>query len=73
MPVSDAQVAALRAFLNHDPDTTVHLTARLGDDGIPGYWYLAEAALSIAAGRRFSPRFTRADLVRTSPRSGSHG
>jgi hypothetical protein len=64
MPVTDAQITALRAFLNHDPDTTVQLTARLGDDGIPGYWYLAEAALSIAACRRFSPRFTRADLVR---------
>jgi len=64
MRVTDAQVGALRAFLMHDPDTTVHLTAQLGDDGMHGYLYLAEAALSVVARWRFSPRFTNADLVR---------
>jgi hypothetical protein len=64
MPVTDAQVAALRAFLVHDPDATARLTTKLGDDGIDGYLYLAEAALSVVAGWRFSPRFTITDLVR---------
>ena len=64
MRVSDGQVAALRAFLIHDPDNTVPLTAQLGDEGIPGYQSLADAALSVAAGQRFTSRFTSADLVR---------
>ena len=64
MRVSDGQVAALRAFLIHDPDRTVPLTAQLGDEGMPSYQSLADAALSVVAGRRFSPRFTSADLVR---------
>jgi hypothetical protein len=64
MRVSDAQVAALRAFLVRNLDATVHLTAQLGNDGMRGYLYLAEAALSVTARRRFSPQFTSADLVR---------
>ncbi len=63
MRVTDAQVAALRAFLLQEPDVAVHLAAGLGETGMPGYLHLAEAALSVA-GQRFSPQFTRADLVR---------
>jgi hypothetical protein len=64
MQVTDAQVAALRAFLVHDPDSALPMTAQLGDQGMGGYLYLAEAALCVLAGRRFSPQFTRADLIR---------
>jgi hypothetical protein len=64
MPTSDAQVAALRALLMQDADETMRLTALLGDAGTTGYWRLAEAVLSVLAERRFSPRFTTADLVR---------
>src|SRR5487761_844881 len=64
MPVTDAQVAALRAFLVLDAEETAPLTYQLGEDGMPGYLNLAETALSIAAGRRFSPRYTSADLAR---------
>jgi hypothetical protein len=64
MRVTDAQVGALRAFLKHDSDATMQLTAQLGDNGMSGYLSLAQAALSVVAARRFSPRFTSADLVR---------
>jgi hypothetical protein len=64
MRVTDAQVGALRAFLIHDPDATMQLTAQLGDTGMGGYLSLTQAALSVVAVRRFSPRFTSADLVR---------
>jgi hypothetical protein len=62
--ITDAQVAALRAFLVHDNDATQLLTYQLGDDGMLGYQSLADAALSIAAERRFAPRFTSADIAR---------
>lgn len=64
MRVSDEQADALRAFLMHDPDTALRLTAQLGDGGMRGYLYLVEAALSVVAGRRFSPQFSSGDLVR---------
>jgi hypothetical protein len=64
MTVTDEQVAALRAFLIHDVQTTTRLTSALGDQGAIGYQRLAYAALSVAAVRRFSPSFTSADLVR---------
>jgi hypothetical protein len=64
MRVTDAQVGALHAFLMHDPGATMDLTAQLGDAGVHGYLYLTHAALSVVAARRFSPRFTSADLVR---------
>lgn len=64
MTVSDEQVAALRALLMHDVQTTARLTSALGDRGAVGYQRLADAALSVAAVRRFSPSFTSADLVR---------
>jgi hypothetical protein len=63
MQLTNAQVAALRAFLNHDADSITPLAYQLGEEGMQGYVRLAEAALSIAARRRFSPRFTSADLV----------
>jgi hypothetical protein len=63
VPVNDAQVSALRAFLLHDADAAAPLAHQLGEGGMPGYMRLAEAALSVAAGRRFAPRFSSADLV----------
>jgi hypothetical protein len=63
MPVTDAQVAALRAFLVLDTDEMAALAYQLGDRGMPGYIRLAEAALVLLARRRFAPRFNSADLV----------
>jgi hypothetical protein len=62
-PVTDMEEAALRAFFAQEADAT-QLTALLGDDGMPGYQRLADAALSIAALRRFAHKYTSADLVR---------
>lgn len=56
------QTAALRAFLIRDPQTSESLTKQLGD-GIEGYLYLAQAALCVAARRRFAPRFAGTDIV----------
>ena len=61
-PVTDEQLAALRALLRHDA-RMMALTAALGDEGTAGYQRLADAALSVAAVRRFAPRFTTADIV----------
>lgn len=63
MRVTDAQVAALRAFLTRDPDAALSLAAQLGEHEMDGYLHLAEAALGLLAGWRFWPRFTRADLI----------
>jgi hypothetical protein len=63
MPVTDAQVAALRAFLVLDTDEMAPLAYQLGDRGKPGYIRLTKAALALLAGRRFAPRFSGADLV----------
>lgn len=57
-------MAALRAFLIHDADGMMPQTFQLGDAAMPGYLSLAHAALSLAARRRFAPRFTSGDLVR---------
>jgi hypothetical protein len=64
MLVTDAQTAALRAFLTHDPTGMTQLAAELGNAGMPGYQSLADAALSVAARRHFAPRYTGADLIR---------
>jgi len=63
LPVSDAQVLALRAFLSHATDEMAPLAYQLGDTGITGYLRLADTALSLLARRRF-PRYSNADLVR---------
>jgi hypothetical protein len=64
MPVTDAHVAALRAFLVMDRAALVPLTVQLGDQGMDDYLYLTEAALSVLAVRRFSLRFTRSEIIR---------
>jgi hypothetical protein len=64
MPVTEAQTAALRAFLAGDDDGMTSLAYQLGEKGMLGYLQLAEAALSVAAGKRFGPLFTSGDLVR---------
>jgi hypothetical protein len=63
MAVTDTQIAALRAFLIHDADAMMHLAYQLGEGGMQDYVRLAEAALSVAALRRFAPSFTSADVV----------
>lgn len=63
VPVTDAQVLALRALLNHAADEMAPLAYQLGDVEIPGYLHLADAALSLLACRRF-PRYSNADVVR---------
>lgn len=62
--ITDAQVAALRAFLLRDSDAMTLHTIALGNEGTVGYQRLMEAALSVAAVRRFAPQFTSADIVR---------
>jgi hypothetical protein len=61
--ITDAQVAALGAFLIRDTDETAPLAYQLGEEGLVGYQHLANAALSVLAGRRF-PAYTKADIVR---------
>jgi hypothetical protein len=63
MRTSDAQMAALRAFLMYDAAAAA-LTAELGEQGTAGYQYLANAALAITARRRFAPSYASADLIR---------
>jgi hypothetical protein len=62
MPITDAQMAALLAFLTGDPDGTTQLAYQLGEEGLVGYQHLANAALSLLAGRRF-PMYVKANLV----------
>jgi hypothetical protein len=64
MPVTDMQIAVLRAFLTHEGDRLTTLAYQLGEAGMLGYVRLAEAALSVTARRRFAPRLTNADLVK---------
>jgi hypothetical protein len=54
----------LRAFLLRNTDAMTLHTIALGNEGTVGYQRLTEAALSVAAVRRFAPRFTSADIVR---------
>jgi hypothetical protein len=64
MPVTDMQIAVLRAFLTHEGDRMATLAYQLGEAGMLGYVRLAEAALSVTAQKKFAPRFTSADLVK---------
>jgi hypothetical protein len=64
MLVTEAQTAALRAFLAGDGEGMTLLAYQLGERGMPGFLQLAEAALSVAAGKRFGPVFTSSDLVK---------
>ena len=63
MPVTDAQVQALRAFLDRAFDEMPALAYQLGDAEIAGYLCLADAALSLLSCRRF-PLYSNADVVR---------
>jgi hypothetical protein len=58
MSVTDTQMAALRTFLNHDTDSMTLLAYQLGEEGIPGYVRLAEAALSVRAAAKVLLLFT---------------
>jgi hypothetical protein len=73
IPVTDAQRAALRAFLVHDAEEATRLTRQLGEKAMRDYQYLADAALSVIAGWRFRKGYSNADVVRcmrTRPHSG---
>jgi hypothetical protein len=72
LPVSDAQVLALRAFLSHATAEMAPLVYQLGDAGITGYLGLADAALSLLACRRF-PQYSNADVVRYVHQSDASG
>jgi hypothetical protein len=63
VPVTDTQAQALRAFLDRAVDEMPMLAYELGDAEISGYLYLADAALSLLACRRF-PLYSSADVVR---------
>jgi hypothetical protein len=64
VPVTDTQVATLRTSLTHDAETMMRHAAELSDAGMDSYLYLAEAALALAARRRFAPEYTDADLIK---------
>jgi hypothetical protein len=62
--VTNLPEAALRAFLLHDAAETTRLTRQLGGQAMRDYQYLAYAALSLAARRRFRTGYSDADIVR---------
>jgi hypothetical protein len=63
--VNDEQVAALRAFLAGGPEEFVPLHHRLiRSDQMEGYGEFVYAAFVTATRRRFSPTYTRADIIR---------
>jgi hypothetical protein len=65
MMATDEQVAALRAYLAADEDEWVRLHERLiQSDGLDGYGQFVYAAFVTAVRRRFSPTYTRADIIR---------
>lgn len=65
MPVTDEQVAALRALLALNSPEAERLTRQLVEaDRLDGYSQLVYAAFVTAARRRFSPTWTISDIVR---------
>jgi hypothetical protein len=60
--VTDAQTAAVRAYLVDSRDECVRLTAQLSDADMPGYENLVLAALVVLAHRVF-PSYTSARVV----------
>jgi hypothetical protein len=64
MPVTDHQVATLRAMLAGDPGEYARLRAQLDREADrPGYSALVAAAFSEAAGRRFAAGHDRAAIT----------
>jgi hypothetical protein len=64
MPVTDEQVAALRALLSDDMDRHRQIYAGLDrDSGMKGYQALVTAALGVAVDRRFGTSYQPADIV----------
>ncbi len=68
MPVTDEQVAALRAFLAFDPACQDLVGELSGSGGVHGFGELVYAAFVTAARRRFSPTWTSAQVVRFAAR-----
>jgi hypothetical protein len=65
MAITDAQVAALRAYLTQDPDEAERLNGRLRQTGdLEGYGTLVWAAFVLAVRRRFAPEWTVPDVVK---------
>jgi len=63
MPVTDEQVAALRAYLADDLDQHRQLYARLDRAARSGYTALLAAAFFEAVNRRFAQEGTAADVI----------
>lgn len=64
--VNDAQVAALRAFLELDADDTERLIKQLIETGpLDGYGELVSAAFATAVRRHFPSGWTIADVIGT--------
>jgi hypothetical protein len=64
MPVTDVQMAALRALLSDDMDTYRQLFAGLDRDGInKGYSALVTAGFIEAVERRFGGGYADADVI----------
>ena len=65
MPISDAQVSALRAYLIRDADEAEKLNEQFRtSDDVDGFGELIWAAFVLAARRRFAPEWTVPDIVR---------
>lgn len=64
MRVSDQQMAAVRALIVGDEHDFVPLTAGLADTDMHPYQLLLDAALALAAARRFGSGFTEGELIR---------
>lgn len=65
MPVTNEQVAALRAQLTGDQEEHLRLYSQIEASGdLVGYAALLGAAFVVATERHFQPPVTRADLIR---------
>jgi hypothetical protein len=69
VPVTDEQVTALRAFLACDPSYERLARELFGSGRLHGFGDLVYSAFVTAAGRRFAPAWTSAQIVRFTARA----
>jgi hypothetical protein len=63
MPVTDLQVAALRALLTDDPDYAMLTRQVIAEGQSDGYGELGLAAFRIAVAERFSAEWSPSDVI----------
>jgi hypothetical protein len=64
MPVTEQQLAAVRALILGDSSDFIRVGGQLTDADMYGYELLLQASLSVAARRRFSSGYSDGDLIR---------